>query len=530
MSRTIYLLASSLLLLGRVAVAETLPPPLSSPHEQSPQADRARCEGVVKDAKGEPVVGASVRVKGTTTGATTDAQGRFSFAGAKAGATIEVSCIGYATITVRYAGAPLTITLQEDSKVLDDVVVVGYGVQRKVNLTGAVSSVKGKELAQRPVADATQSLQGLVPGLLVSNTASGRPGGVGSLALRGQGNLSGSATPYVLVDGVEMSLSDINPNDIENISVLKDAAASAIYGARAAYGVILVTTKKGLAGKMRINYQGTIGWNSPTVLPKMVNSYDFARYWNEGARNAGSARLYSDQKIELLRKYIEDPNSVDAWQDLPQGVVSSMNPAFENSESGIGNVDYFQLHYKPSARKQSHNLSLSGGSQSTQYYISGGYYTEDGIMRYAKMGFDRYNFASNVSSQLKEWLKLKVNTKYRHSKVDTPFGKGGLSEGFYHSLARFRPTVSPRDPHGHFTELSMVPYLQSGTYTQNKRDDLNLTVGFEARPLKDWHIFFDYTYRLGNTEYEALNKAPKIYASDGKTTSLGVRDELSVYP
>ncbi len=485
MSRTIYLLASSLLLLGRVAVAETLPPPLFSPHEQSPQADRARCEGVVKDAKGEPVVGASVRVKGTTTGATTDAQGRFSFAGAKAGATIEISCVGYATITVRYAGTPLSVTLQEDSKVLDDVVVVGYGVQRKVNLTGAVSSVKGKELAQRPVADATQSLQGLVPGLLVSNTASGRPGGVGSLALRGQGNLSGSATPYVLVDGVEMSLSDINPNDIENISVLKDAAASAIYGARAAYGVILVTTKKGLAGKMRINYQGTIGWNSPTVLPKMVNSYDFARYWNEGARNAGSARLYSDQKIELLRKYIEDPNSVDAWQDLPQGVVSSMNPAFENSESGIGNVDYFQLHYKPSARKQSHNLSLSGGSQSTQYYISGGYYTEDGIMRYAKMGFDRYNFASNVSSQLKEWLKLKVNTKYRHSKVDTPFGKGGLSEGFYHSLARFRPTVSPRDPHGHFTELSMVPYLQSGTYTQNKRDDLNLTVGFEARPLKD---------------------------------------------
>ena len=151
------------------------PPPLSSPHEQSPQADRARCEGVVKDAKGEPVVGASVRVKGTTTGATTDAQGRFSFAGAKAGASIEISCVGYATITVRYAGTPLSVTLQEDSKVLDDVVVVGYGVQRKVNLTGAVSSVKGKELAQRPVADATQSLQGLVPGLLVSNTASGRP-------------------------------------------------------------------------------------------------------------------------------------------------------------------------------------------------------------------------------------------------------------------------------------------------------------------------------------------------------------------
>lgn len=530
MARTLYLLASALLLLPGVVDAETLPPPLSAPHEQSPQASRGRCTGVVKDAKGEPILGASVRVKGTTTGATTDAEGRFSFAGAQSGALIEVSCVGFASQTLRYTGAPLTITLQEDSKLLDDVVVIGYGVQRKVNLTGAVSSVKGTELAQRPVADATQSLQGLVPGLLVSNTASGRPGGVGSLALRGQGNLSGSATPYVLVDGVEMSLSDINPNDIENISVLKDAAASAIYGARAAYGVILVTTKKGRAGKMHINYQGTMGWNSPTVLPRMVNSYDFARYWNEGARNAGSGRLYSDKKMELLRKYIEDPSSVDPWQELPQGVVSSMNPAFENSESGIGNVDYFALHYKPSAHKQSHNLSLSGGSETTQYYISGGYYTEDGIMRYAKMGFDRYNFASNVSSQLKSWLKVKVNTKYRHSQVDTPFGKGGLSEGFYHSLARFRPTVSPRDPHGHFTELSMVPYLQSGTFTRLKRDDLNLTLGLEARPLKDWLIFLDYTHRIGGSEYEALNKAPKIYASDGKTTSLGVRDELSVYP
>lgn len=164
MSRTIYLLASSLLLLGRVAVAETLPPPLSSPHEQGPQADRARCEGVVKDAKGEPVVGASVRVKGTTTGATTDAQGRFSFAGAKAGASIEISCVGYATITIRYTGTPLTITLQEDSKLLDDVVVIGYGVQRKVNLTGAVSSVKGTELAQRPVADAPRACRGSSPG------------------------------------------------------------------------------------------------------------------------------------------------------------------------------------------------------------------------------------------------------------------------------------------------------------------------------------------------------------------------------
>ena len=164
--------------------------------------------------------------------------------------------------------------------------MVGYGVQKKVNLTGSVSSVKGDELSLRPVANATQSLQGLVPGLTVNNSSSGRPGAESSLTLRGQGNLSNTANPYILVDGVEMNLSDVNPNDIENISVLKDAAASAIYGARAAYGVILVTTKKGEEGKMRVSYQGTVGWSSPTVLPDMANSYDFATYFNAACANA----------------------------------------------------------------------------------------------------------------------------------------------------------------------------------------------------------------------------------------------------
>ena len=177
--------------------------------------------------------------------------------------------------------------MKSNAEELDEVVVVGYGVQKKVNLTGAVSSVKGEAFETRPVVDATQGLQGMVPGLNVSNGNSGRPGATGTLSLRGQGNLSGNASPYVLVDGVEMSLSDINPNDIESISVLKDAAACSIYGARAAYGVILVTTKKGQEGKMRANYQGTVGWSTPTVLPDMVNSLDFVKFWNDGVTNAG---------------------------------------------------------------------------------------------------------------------------------------------------------------------------------------------------------------------------------------------------
>ena len=484
------------------------------------------CSGTVIDMAGEPVIGATVIVKGTTNGVVTDLDGNFSLDNVKQGDILQISFVGYKTQEVAWKGKSLSITLQDDTQALDEVVVVGYGVQKKVNLTGAVASVKGDALERRPVADATQSLQGLVPGLLVSNSEAGRPGASGSLSLRGQGNLSGSSSPYVLVDGVEMSLSDVNPSDIENISVLKDAASAAIYGARAAYGVILVTTKKGQEGKMRVNYQGTVGWSAPTVLPDMVNSYEFAKYWNDGVRNAGSTRLYSDEKLAMYKQFCEDPTGMDPWFELAAN--ASMNPAFENSESGLGNVDYFDLHYKDWAFKQNHNVSLSGGGKAAQYYVSGGFYNEDGILRYADMDYSRYNFTANLTSQLTKWLKLKVNTKFMHSDTNTPFGDGGISEGFYHSLARFRPTVHPIDPNGNFTELTMIPYLQSGTYTNTQRDRFNLTGGFELQPLKNWFINFDYTYKLMNVEHEALNVAPLIYGADGVSTSLGARSELGV--
>ena len=477
----------------------------------------------------EPVIGASVLIEGTTNGTITGLDGDFTLSNVSPKNNLVVSYIGYATQVIPIDGKRnFEILLAEDTETLDEVVVVGYGVQKKVNLTGSVSAVKGDVLERRPVADATQSLQGMVPGLLVSNNRAGRPGASGTLTLRGQGNLDNNASPYVLVDGVEMSLSDVNPSDIENISVLKDAAACAIYGARAAYGVILVTTKRGEEGKTRINYQGTVGWTTPTVLPDMVNSYDFAKYWNDGCTNAGSPRLYSQEKLDLLQKYIADPNSVNPWAELPAN--SNMNPAFENSELGVGNVNYFDLHYKDWAFKQNHNVSLSGGGKKAQYYVSGGYYNEDGILRYADMDFTRYNFAANVNSQITDWMKLKVNTKFMHSDQNTPFGDGGISEGFYHSLARFRPTVSVVDPNGHFTELSMIPYLQSGTYTNTQRDRLNLTTGLEFQPVKNWFVFFDYTYKLMNVEYEALNVSPLIYGADGVSTSKGVRGELGVSP
>ncbi|KGN81932.1 collagen-binding protein [Porphyromonas sp. COT-290 OH860] len=524
MAKNLYCLGMALLLTTPWAQARVTIP--ASEHITLMQQAESVCQGVVKDAKGEPLIGVTVLVKGTNIGAVTDLDGQFSIPKVQLGSQLEFSSIGYVTQQAIYRGQPLQIVLLEDNTQLEELVVVGYGVQKKVNLTGAVSSVKGGELARRPVTNATQSLQGLVPGLLVSNNQSGRPGASASLSLRGQGNLSGSASPYVLVDGVEMSLAEVNPNDIENISVLKDAAASAIYGARAAYGVILVTTKRGDVGKMRISYQGNVGWSTPTVLPKMVNSVDFAHFWNDGATNAGAPRKYSPERIALLEKYINDPSSVDPWADLPKN--HSMNPAYENTEKGIGNVDYFKLHYKDLALKHNHTLSLSGGSKAAQYYVSGGYYNEQGILRYADMAFSRYNFSASLTSQLTKWLKLKTSTKFMHTDDRSPFGPGGLSNGFFHSLARFFPTISEIDPNGRFTELSMVPYLQSGTYTHGKDNNLNLSAGIELQPLRNWFIFLDYTHRLSLHEYEALNKAPLIYGADGKSVSLGVRSELGI--
>lgn len=492
-------------------------------------AQNHELKGTVIDNAGVPVIGASIVVVGgdSSKGMITGLDGKFVF-NVSSGATLSISCIGYFTKEVKIGTeSDITVVLEEDRELLDEVVVVGYGVQKKVNLTGAVSSVKGDEFTNRPVADVAQALQGLVPGLTVSNSAAGTPGSSTTITLRGQGNLSGSGTPYVLVDGVEMSLSDVNPNDVGSISVLKDAAACAIYGARAAYGVILVTTKKGDPGKARISYQGNVGWTAPTLLPKMVDSYAFARYWNEGVTNTGMTnRKYSDEKLGLLKQFCENPSSVDPWQELPAN--ASMNPAFENSESGIGNTNYFDLHYKDWAFKQRHNLSVSGGTEKSNYYISGGMYNEDGILRFANMGHKRFNVSARTDAQVNKWLKASFSTKFINATTDSPFGDGGLSYGFFHSLARFRPTVHYLDPNGNYTELSMIPYLRSGTFTKRKTNSFEFTAGLQANPLKNLFVNFDYTYRLRAQRYEALNTAPLIYAADGQSTSYGVRDELGI--
>lgn len=467
-------------------------------------------KGKVLDETGQAVPGATVKVKGTGQGAVTDTNGQFLLKGVEETATLVVSYLGYISQEVKVNGQKqITVKLLVDLGLLNEVVVVGYGVQKKVNLTGAVAVIKGDELENRPVANATQSLQGLAPGLNVSVAGNTKPGQSFNVNIRGAGNLSQSDGAFVLVDGMAMSLSDVNPNDIESISVLKDAAASAIYGARAPYGVILVTTKKGAADRTNISYSANVGLTSPLLLPQMANSYDFAKFFNSATFNATGSKQYSDEKLALLQQYINDPTGMNIFPEANDNYYSN----WENTANGVANTDWFAFHYKPFAVRQSHNVSASGGSKNTQFYVSGAYYNEGGSMRYADINFDRYNLNANISTQLASWIKLKLNTKFTQSTYKSPLS--GFENLFFHNLARMRPNVSPYDLNGNFSEMSNVPYLQSGSSDVIKERTLAILPGLELEPVKNWKIMADFNLLNKNINEDILKLPGQIFGIDG---------------
>lgn len=249
----------------------------TSPTEITQQA--MQVDGLVLDAMGEPIIGASVVVKGTTNGVVTDLDGKFQIPNVKKGSTITISYIGYATQNIVWNGSPIKVTLKEDNALLEEVVVVGYGTQKKVNLTGSVASVSADEIKDRVQTNVLSAVQGTVPGVTVIS----RPGSTPSINFRGRGNL-GTSEPLYVIDGAISDatfFSNLDPNSIESISFLKDAASSAIYGSRAAYGVVLVTTKQGKKEKMNVSYSGYVAWSNPTYKPEYVNSAQYAELYNE---------------------------------------------------------------------------------------------------------------------------------------------------------------------------------------------------------------------------------------------------------
>ncbi len=353
---------------------------------EATQLQKRAIQGKVTDTHGDPIIGANVFIKGTTQGVITDIDGHFHIE-ADPNITLVVSYIGYTTQEIN-AGSQtnISIILHEDFLTLDEVVVVGYGVQKKVNLTGSVASINMNELTEsRPVTNLSNSLAGLAPGVFVTSNGSSPGNDNGSIMVRGAGTLN-DTNPLVIIDGAEGDMSNLNPQDVESISVLKDAASAAIYGSRAANGVILITTKKGKTGTIHVNYNGYVSFeniNKQGASFKTMSNYaDFMEIQNEALINVGQTPRFSQEKIDLWR--------------ANEGGDSLLYP----------NTDWVEELYKTGVATN-HVISLSGGTDKVTFYSSVGYMKNPGIVE--NSGFERYNMRVSVDAQIKPWIKLGAN-------------------------------------------------------------------------------------------------------------------------
>ncbi len=383
----------------------------------STQQKESACKGVVKDATGEGVIGASVIVEGTNLRTVTDIDGNFTLTGVKKGASIQISYIGYTTKVVKWNGAPLDVLLEDDKKMLEEVVVVGYGTQKKVNVTGAVSMVGSEILEDRPVTNVSQALQGAVPGLNFStNSNGGMLDNSMAISIRGTGSIGNGSTdsPLILIDGIEGDINSLNPNDIESVSVLKDAASASIYGTRAAFGVILITTKSGKSGKVRVNYSGDVRFSTATQLPEMVNSLQFANYWNIASNNAGAGDQFNSETMTRIENYINGKYTDPSQPEYYGVVVNPSNNRYNLYGGSFANTNWFDEFYKKNVPSTQHNLSLSGGTDKVSWLISAGYLKNNGLIRHGHDEFDRYTMNGKINAQLASWAKVEYSTCWRN--------------------------------------------------------------------------------------------------------------------
>ena len=458
------------------------------------------CKGTVVDNNGDPVVGASVFVvsNGQKKGSVTDLDGNFEIAGVASGSSLTISYVGYKTQQVTWSGKDLKVTLQENSEMLDNVVVVGYGTQKKVNLTGAVSVVNSKQLESRPVTSVAQALQGEVPGL---NFSVGNSGGSlnsrMSMNIRGIGTIgSGSnAAPLVLIDGSEGDLYSISPNDIESISVLKDASSSAIYGSRAAFGVILVTTKSGKEGRTNVSYNGNVRFSTATQIPEMPNSYDFARYWNDAAANSGAGSVpFSQDMLEKIKNHINGtPRPGEEATTTWQGTAA--NEPWSMYNGSWDNTNWFKEMYRSGVPSTEHNISVSGGGNKVNYYLSGALLSQRGLIRHGKDKLKRYNFSAKVTANLTNWATVSYNSKWVREDYSRPSYMTGL---FFHNIARRWPTNPVFDPNGHYVHGNEILQMENGGLDATQNDKLYQQLALEFRPIKGWKIRLEGNYNTVN--------------------------------
>ena len=477
---------------------------------------RQNIGGTVSDDSGLPMAGVGITVKETKVGTVTDQSGRYSIE-ANSGNTLLFSYLGYTTQQIPVGSqSSINIKMQTNDTDLSEVVVVGYGIQKKVNLTGAVSMVSGKELATRPMGQTSAALQGMAPGVTVRQN-SGRPGSDGgTIRIRGVGTIT-DPTPLVMIDGIEGSINNIDPNLIESISILKDAASSSIYGSRAANGVILVTTKRANNNEVSISYNNYIGWQDPTNMPKLVNALDYMLLINEAYANTGRTPLYADALIEEYREQ--------------NGVSSDLYP----------NTDWQKETLTGSGLQQSHFLTIQGGTPKVKLLGSFGLFDQKGIIE--NSGFKRYTIRTNADITFSEKLKAKVDLQYVNAISTEPsastnatVGSGEIFQWMNGIPAnQIGITESGQWGVGWNGTNPISVSRDGGTYrVRGPVGSLNATVNY--KPFEWLEAEAAYAPRYALSSQNRFKKAIQSYLPNGSTsfltpalTSLNQRQEQSFF-
>ena len=466
--------------------------------------------GRVIDPSGEPVPGAGVFVKGTRNGVSTDFDGRFSIE-AEPGAVLTIASLGYKEREVTVGrSSVVNVTLEEETELLNELVVVGYGTQKKANLTGAVSVVKADDLKDRSALDVGHMLQGSVPGLNVTSS-SGRPGEAATLNIRGRNSINGGS-PLVLIDGVEGNIQYINPADVETISVIKDAAAAAIYGAKGSAGVILVTTKNGSAdkdGKATVHYSGRAGFTAPTASTDWETRGYYSVYLsNLFMRAYNGSDLYSYSEADMQELYARRNDKVEN-PERPW-VVISQDQSGKDIYNYYANTDWWHVLYKDIKPTTSHTITASGAGKNVNYLISGGYTSEQGMFNINPDRYTRYNLRVKVGFDVTKWLRIGDNLSFFSSTYFYP-GQGGINNSLYGASAHAPASYPATNPDG--TALYATRYnnnvlmdglmmaLTNGDNNTDRVDNLSNTVDATVKPFPGMTIKGDFTYSLKLTRY-----------------------------
>lgn len=487
--------------------------------------------GNIQDRDGKPLENVTIKSKLSDRGSSSSTLGKFSLS-VLANDTLVVSAIGYEMKKIVLDGATnYLIVLERIDQQLNDVVVIGYGTQRKVNLTGAVSVADSRTFESRPVQNAAQMLQGVVPGLSISQgggSLEDRP----SINIRGVGTIGqgSNASPLILIDGMEGDINALNPQDIESVSVLKDAASSSIYGTRAPFGVILITTKKGSKGKSTINYSNNIRSSSPVLLPKMMNSLDFATYFNEASINGGGGLIYSPERIQRIKDFMDGT--------LKESVIKDpANPSqwHEGYYGGNDNVDWYRALFRARATSHEHNLSISGGNSNLQYYVSGQYLHQNGLMVFNQDFYKRYSLTGRVNANVNSYTKLEYSVRFSREDFERP---SRLTNNLFGDLARQGwPTLPLYDPNGFlFSSPSPALGLKDGGRDVHQNDQLYQQIHLIVEPIKNFQLHAMVNYRSRNnfrhwdiltTYNHDVNGIPYAYDKDNHVHEYAFRENYN---